>query len=1697
MNPNISHSMFEDIFGSSLRGSSPTPLIGAKSLGVHFGYASISDIGYGEDALGREAQMGATGRINKISTSEVRGTISLGSTSIDLASSSSTYYPTEKGGGAGRLSHLLQSAQGRSSGPLFLWDTEFPERLSYKTGATTGSSKRPWVPVKQMVSEFFPGLGNVDTTREAVVSAARAGGHGGDYILSAARQLGAEIEDLPKEKQVQAIASAAYQSAKDAGDHSSLRYKRFLSKFGVGGLTGVQEKIFDIDDPWSLKGYMGNKINDIPKGIKGSTVQRSIHISGENHLTSMVQALRGRYGSEYSKTFETFARQMYETAEHSRDTLSFLLTEKGHLFIGRRDVPKSYVPLPAEMHGVLSYGHKRSAVKDILSGAQGNARAASSAAYLEVFAKAAVGGDNLAAALEKAHGEARGHAFVPSFSKRDAALDWTGIREPVTSRGRSSFYRAVAEHDTTVRYTGKLGQYEGFFGELGSTLRRISRRKAKKGFTERATAGVTSDIRGQQNLPGIDSRYYFGIKSTTKGVLAQGTMADFVFGQKPTERMMTKGIFQEWGKEEVTDPERLSRLGSKYGRISTVGTTIGEHRVGLKLSGIYDGRPLTTNMPALVGVVDVNPLLQDKLFGDAGALRPSGGIFERRHATSSLELTLTKEEARRAFGEMLGTGPGDRVFEAMKSGGFGGGVYPEFVDLRATAFSIGGKDFPKGAVQLTSAQYTGYSDTIKLGFATARTPDVSSSILAGGTRFTASQGNVQGYGGIAKHADIITGTENFLKNVDPTRVKFEHMTGLLGTRPNQEVSIRSFLKQFQEAGGKGIVGGVTAGGEAQLLSTGLSAKDLRIQHKVMLNMGFGKRALRGLVLGAGGMAELFPGLGEGISHHLNPERMRVFFSSIAERSKESEDVLRQTRAFSTRLETLNRFASGVGEAFPGTTAMQHPVYAFEVAQLKKIGVGVEQQHGIGKHKLIPSEFINPYRALDPNFKPLGDDVLSLSSARSKYVNNSRGVNTRLFNYPGIPLTDLRSTAFMDPSRKGFFLELGRDFSVPNSPYKSAGEKLLNTSRVWIPSSATLEKYMGGVPTQRGDLLHSIVGLLSGDDTLGTPEEYMENIHRKYAGWKGQDGFLVKQMSSELVPGAGRARLLQRQSSLKGRFSSGIGQSSAEEVFTLQMSRSQLHDRIRSAAGADEAVRKELFDKLAKDKYVYGAIRPTPTHGAGHIQMVRMAIDDSLGKAKDTGKHHLRIHPWLAQFLNRDMDKDVLDYLVLGKPEAGTNKPSWYFGQQVTKAQSSVVAWETSRREAQKLIGPKSSITGMDAAFRYFLFGNAPSLSFTAAYPVEGLAKSLVGEAASGDLAIVMNKLAKGRMSRELTGDSIAMYAQKMGGRAGVERAHLLQRNLHQAVIKKGTDLGTLVDDLFAFSSTLATDKNFAGMELTSTLMDDAVMQGEEAAYKAINNLVGSDDARAVLYLDATYSSRGIPLQGDELVRAVSKDLGRVYGVAAAVHASHFKPGMSMPNIYREGLSQKASGNMGVFNMIFGEGELPWHTLEPHTGVSQAGAAAANEAISDVADSRVLETAGTWIKKNMKLIGGAAAALIAYRAFSDGEMEPPAPPGPLYGNAPLPGNPMVGAPQEYTPHIMAPSASVMPGNGMSMHARGGGTNTSVNIDRASANVAMSMDAIPGSHSTINIRDSRRYSSNWEMQNAASRLEGSDFIHPYQS
>ena len=155
-----------------------------------------------------------------------------------------------------------------------------------------------------------------------------------------------------------------------------------------------------------------------------------------------------------------------------------------------------------------------------------------------------------------------------------------------------------------------------------------------------------------------------------------------------------------------------------------------------------------------------------------------------------------------------------------------------------------------------------------------------------------------------------------------------------------------------------------------------------------------------------------------------------------------------------------------------------------------------------------------------------------------------------------------------------------------------------------------------------------------------------------------------------------------------------------------------------------------------------------------------------------------------------------------------------------------------------------------------------------------------------------------------------------------------------------------------------------------------------------------------------------------------------------------------------------------------------------------------------ASSQVME----WSTRNWRILAGVGVGIAAVKAA-----------GALFGGDEMPAPSFSSArslqfPQSNLAPAMVPRendsgaqfnssgfnrqrALVQPSNSQYSMSSIQGTGSSVNISGIQGSMAANVRSFSNPHVNMSIRDSRSYSSNWEMQNMANQRGRSDFIHPY--
>jgi len=223
-------------------------------------------------------------------------------------------------------------------------------------------------------------------------------------------------------------------------------------------------------------------------------------------------------------------------------------------------------------------------------------------------------------------------------------------------------------------------------------------------------------------------------------------------------------------------------------------------------------------------------------------------------------------------------------------------------------------------------------------------------------------------------------------------------------------------------------------------------------------------------------------------------------------------------------------------------------------------------------------------------------------------------------------------------------------------------------------------------------------------------------------------------------------------------------------------------------------------------------------------------------------------------------------------------------------------------------------------------------------------------------------------------------------------------------------------------------------------------------------------------------------------------VGRAQGVYMAAKAGHMAPEKTFKNLIRSGVAAAKANAVATIEYITGHdisGQIVRTGKNAGTNI-QDNIALANKG----AVSRGLSFLGDHWKGAAVVGGGLLAARAAYGAMGGNDMEAPPMRMPRPAPAPLPPEPMVGRNAPGPSMFSRPQEVRMsnPNGHLMMNSNSGSRNT-VNINEMQVNVNTS--AVASNISHTNIQDSRRYSSNWEMANAASMNNRSDFIHQYQS
>jgi hypothetical protein len=424
------------------------------------------------------------------------------------------------------------------------------------------------------------------------------------------------------------------------------------------------------------------------------------------------------------------------------------------------------------------------------------------------------------------------------------------------------------------------------------------------------------------------------------------------------------------------------------------------------------------------------------------------------------------------------------------------------------------------------------------------------------------------------------------------------------------------------------------------------------------------------------------------------------------------------------------------------------------------------------------------------------------------------------------------------------------------------------------------------------------------------------------------------------------------------------------------------------------------------------------------------------------------------------------------------------------------------------------------------FGTFAATPFTGVLQTKGL----LDQVAMGDAAFFqradISEMFKTSVSDDMVTGWRATAERQLSGGAGGAKIGLTQgvqefAALHQPIfqggIQKDTNkVKTFVNDFLSSQSQML-EKARAGAS-----QDEIFKYAHVEMKKYLMALTdgGSDLAAFKPSVQRIINNAG---QGAEYLDESARVLAANYALAATVRSNMTESRAAQQLLQigeREamGIPAGASGIRDATNRALRsrEGSLPsifrfFDGGESMIGMarelegSQAAAARAADHSLDAlktASSDIME----WSVKNWRILAKVGVGIAAIKAagmlFGGDEM-----PAPSFSSARSLQFPQSNLAPGMTPRSNDPGvqfdqggfssqrAMVQPMNSQYSMSSMQGTASSVNIAGISNSVAANVGNFSNPHVNMNIRDSRSYSSNWEMQNAANQRGKSSFIHPY--
>jgi len=781
----------------------------------------------------------------------------------------------------------------------------------------------------------------------------------------------------------------------------------------------------------------------------------------------------------------------------------------------------------------------------------------------------------------------------------------------------------------------------------------------------------------------------------------------------------------------------------------------------------------------------------------------------------------------------------------------------------------------------------------------------------------------------------------------------------------------------------------------------------------------------------------------------------------------------------------------------------------------------------------------------------GVEVLTRQEAAERFINAPGGINVQMLEGE-MSAKELFEKELLRKERPGFFLHTGDTpwFAPENLEAEGKVMKALPVRGTYIPSGEELRRMIGQGEFPRGSLLHSMVSLLQQPNAVYGAKEpsaatsvtvrgAFENVWRWWAKAGAKGGYFHEtKLTSKKMPGSARVRLTQKIASNRSEFNLI---NSMEDIYSVKIQKDTLHKMAKEIAIAEGAktpeellaIEEDLIEKASKGK-LYGAVTPRPQHAPSHQRLVKLQLikEEVTKKLIYADQATAGVSPYLAHELSRDFDKDAIEVAIIrARHLKGTVDPEELIKKQYEMSASQRKQFDRLKIEADKALSTiEETLEGATKieqkqllnkyALKYFAFGRTPALSQVGSWTTLAFAQKIADTATSEkQIAEELNRLFTISAGGEYTEGIIQRYRDILGegseaGFAGrVERAIEMYRTPFQGALTKAGEIKDLLDDFLNIPGIIKERAESYVVGKEKPLIEETISMVEEYLTKAL----GATDEEVLGNIATGYGEYYVREAAKSatsgvkkaITRLAAEDLGTVIGVSAIAMQRHHG-GRVIGNPMRDAF-QKVKGSMAsLWSFVTGEPvqnirESMVEIAMEHSDRSaeELGEKAAKvmektidkattKASNILKDSEVLNDISAKMKGKWGLVAGIAAGLFVLRELSGIVSDVG---GFAGGSAPIPRQPLLSFPEVHNLFdSQQPTANVMPveGYNSSLNYQGGGYQ---DVEDITDNLGEITNR-GANFSNINIRDSRKYSSNFAMSQAYKKQGVSDFTHQYQ-